>query len=102
MVGWDDGKGVTFEVDPRHAEFIINQLKLQEARAVAIPGTKDEGSTTEDCEELLDEDQASQYGAITARCNHIIPDRPDLAFAVSELARRMSKPTEGIGRDSNA
>ena len=84
-----------FEVDPRHAEIIIEQLKLKEANAVSTPGTKDEGRTSNDCDEPLDDNQASQYRAITARCNYITPDRPDLAYSVKELARRMSTPTRG-------
>ena len=88
-------KGLVFEADPRHTEIIIEQLKLQNAKPVSTPGTKDEGTTIEDCELPLDEQQASQYRAITARYNHITLDRPDLAFAVKELARRMAKPTRG-------
>ena len=30
-----------------------------------------------------------------ARLNHLIPDRLDIAYAVKELARAMSKPTNG-------
>ena len=95
VVGWDNAKGLTFEADPRHAEIIINQLKLSEAKMVFIPGTKDEGTTTADCELPLDEQQASQYRAIIARCKYITLDRPDPAFAVKELARRMAKPING-------
>ena len=82
VIGWDNSKGITLEADPRHAEIIINQLKLNEARPVCTPGTKDEGTTATDCEEALQEDHASQYRAIIARCNYIAPDRPDLAFKV--------------------
>ena len=95
IVGWDHNKGFVFEVDPRHAEIIIDQLGLTEARIVSTPGTKDEGKTSEDCEEPLGDKQASQYRAITARCNYITPDRPDIAYTVKELARRMSTPTRG-------
>ena len=95
IVGWDDGRGIVFEVDPRHAEIIIEQLKLKDAKAVSTPGTKEEGRTSSDCEDPLDEGQASQYRAIAARCKYIVPDRPDLAYTVKELARRMAKPTNG-------
>ena len=95
IVGWDSLRGITFEADPRHVEIIINQLKLGDAKAVATLGAKEEGSTTEDCEITLSDDQTFQYRAITARCNYISPDRPDLSFTVKELARHMSKPTKG-------
>ena len=95
IVGWDNVKGITFEADPRHAEIIIKQLKLEDAKAVSTLGTKEEGRTKTDCEERLEEDQASQYRAIIARCNYIFLDRPDLSLAAKELARRMAKPTKG-------
>ena len=77
IVGWDDVRGLVFEADPRHAEIIIEQLKFTEANVVFTFGTKDEGRTSSDCNEPLDENQASQYRAITARCNYITFDRPD-------------------------
>ena len=95
VVGWDNTKGITLEVDPRHAVIIINQLKLNEAKSVCTLGTKDEGTTIMHCEEVFQDDHASQYRAIIARRNYITPDRPDLAFTVKELARRMAKPTKG-------
>ena len=95
IVGWDASQGLTFEADPRHTEIIIEHLRLKEAKAVSTPGTKDEGRTSADCDEELDDTQASQYRAITARCNYITPDRPDIAYTVKELARKMSRPTKG-------
>ena len=95
IVAWGNVRGITFEADPRHAELIISQLKQGDAKAVATPGTKDEGTTTENCEDTLSDDLTFQYRAITARCNYISPDRPDLAFIVKELARHMSKPIKG-------
>ena len=92
---WCSEKGIIFEADPRHAEITIEQLQLKDAKIVCTPGTKDEGNTTQDAEEELDESQASQYRAITARCNYISPDRLDIAYTVKELARRMSRPTKG-------
>lgn len=53
IIGWDDIQGITVEADPRHAEIIINQLKFHEAKVVSTLGTKDEGTTTENCEEPL-------------------------------------------------
>ena len=94
-IGWNDFKGIVFEAHPRHAEIIIEQLKLQGAKLVTTPGTKDEGITTTDHNQELNEQEASLYRALTARCNHISPDRPDISYTVKELARSMSKPTRG-------
>ena len=95
IIGWDNKKGIVYEADPRHIEIIVDQLKLKDAKAVATPGTKEEGTITNDCTQALDEQQASMYRAITARCNYISPDRPDIAYTVKELARNMSTPTKG-------
>lgn len=95
VVGWDNVKGLVFEADPRHTEIIIEQLNLKGAKPVSTPGTKEEGNTTQDCQSELSEQQASQYRAITARCNYITPERPDIAYTVKELSRKMAKPTVG-------
>lgn len=87
--------GITFEADLGHAEIIISQLKFQRAKVVSTPGANDEGSTSDDCHEPLDGDQATQDRAIVARCNYIAPDKPYLAFSVKEFARHMAKPTRG-------
>ena len=42
--------------------------------------------------ELLKED-ASQFRALAARANYLAQDRPDIQFAVKEVARRMARPT---------
>ena len=42
----------------------------------------------------LSAELASLYGAITARAKYIAQDRPDVQYAVKELCRRMSDPTE--------
>ena len=95
IIGWHDKKGISFKTDPRHAEIIIEQFKFKEAKSASSPGTKEEGTTAEYHEQELEESQASQYRAITARCNYISPDRPDIVFTVKELARKMSRPTRG-------
>ena len=59
------------------------------------PGTKEEGRTKEGHSRELGPEHATQYRAIVARLNYLSADRPDLAFAVKEVARTMSKPTEG-------
>ena len=95
IVTWDEKRGLGYEADPRHAELIKQQLALDEAKPVSTPGTKEEGRTTTDHEEPLDEDQATRYRAFTARCNYLSPDRPDVSFAVKELARNMANPRRG-------
>ena len=69
IIGWDNQKGIVYEADPRHIEIIVDQLKLKDAKAVATPGAKEECTITYDCTQALDEQQASMYRAIAARCN---------------------------------
>ena len=89
IVGWDHTKGIVSEARPSRAGITFQQLRVDGAKAVSILGTKDDGRTPEDCEEELDEQQAFQYISITAMCNHISPDRPDIAYAVKALARHI-------------
>ena len=98
LKGWFCGtarKGIAYEADPRHAELVIEHLNLKEAKAVSTPGTKEEGRTQEDHEEKLAEKEATKYRAVIARCNYLSADRPDISFAVKELARAMATPTTG-------
>ena len=95
IVTWHGHKGITYEADPRHAELVIEQLSLKDAKIVSTPGTRDEGRTKEVHEETLNEKESTRYRAVIARCNYLAPDRLDIAYAVKELARAMSKPTEG-------
>ena len=95
ILQWKGESGIVYEADPRHAELIIEQLHLADAKSVATPGTKEEGQTQEDADVLLGDRDATAYRAIVARCNYLAPDRLDIAFSVKELARKMSKPNRG-------
>ena len=95
ILTWEGHKGIGYEVDPRHAEIVIEQLNLKDAKSVNTPGTKDEGHTAEDHHTPLEDKEATMYRAIVARCNYLAPDRPDIAYSVKELARQMSSPRQG-------
>ena len=95
IVTWKQHQGITYEADPRHVEIILEQLGLGEAKMVSTPGTREEGRTQEDHQQPLGENQATTYRALVARCNYLAPDRPDIAYAVKELARSMAAPTKG-------
>ena len=47
IVTWHDSKGLNYEADPRHVEIVLEQLKMEDAKAVTTPGTREEGRTTE-------------------------------------------------------
>ena len=95
VVAWHEKKIISYEADPRHVEILLSQLRLEDARAVATPGTKEEGRTQEDQEEPLGEKEATSYRTLVARCNYLAPDKPDIAYTVKELARSMASPRRG-------
>lgn len=95
ILTWKDDKGIEYEADPRHVEIIFKQFQFIEAKAATTPGIKDEGRTSEDHNMPFGDKDATSYRAIVARCNYLAPGRPDIAFAVKELARAMANPTRG-------
>merc|ERR1711895_351289 len=66
-----------------------------DSKGVATPGNKREW-TPEDEKELSPRD-ATAYMACVARGNYLTQDRTDIQYAVKELSRNMSRPTEGDG-----
>lgn len=86
MVGWNGQEGISYEVDPTHAEAIIEQFGLKASKLVSSPGTIEEGRTQLWHENKLDDNESSKFRAIVARCNYIATDRPDMACAVKGLA----------------
>ena len=88
--GWE------YESDQRHVEIILEQLELKNAKPLGTPGVED-GTTTgeEEDEQPLPGELASVYRAISARASYVSQDRSDIQYAVKELCRRMSAPTNG-------
>ena len=84
-------EGLVYEADQRHIEIIIDELGLTDSKAtLSTPGVKT--NVDEDGDELLGPQQATKYRALVARANFVAADRPDLQFAVKELARDMANP----------
>ena len=70
--------GFEFEADLRHAELVVEQLGLQDAKPVSTPGVDEalsgggaDGEAEEDDE--LPAAEATQFRAIAARCNYLQP-----------------------------
>ena len=84
-------EGYELEADPRHSELIVEELTVKSARSLSTPGIS--GSTEEEEQEKeLEGEHVTKYRALTARCNYLSMDRPDLQYAVKEVCREMSKP----------
>ena len=95
VVRWTP-EGVELEADPRHAELVVRELGLENARASRVPGVKpgkeDEAAAVD--QELLEKNEARRYRAVAARLNYLAPDRMDLAYSVKEAARCMANPRQ--------
>ena len=96
IVTWTQ-EGLEYEAGPRHVKLIIQDLGLKATKGVSTPGTKEEGLTKAGHDTPLNDDEAHRYIYIplVARLNYLAPGRSDTAFSVKELARTMSKPTQG-------
>ena len=114
--------GIQYEPDPVHAEMVIREMGLENAKPVATPmsetGRPDETGSiqdrrksvgsqkdrplklpSEDClpepdSPLLEDDRLKRYQSVAARINYLAMDRPDLQYASKETMRKMSAPTE--------
>ena len=87
--GWE------YECDPRHIEMLIEQLGLGDSKAAVTPGV--EASAAElagDALQPVDIERAIQYRRLVARANYIASDRAESHYAIKELCREMSAPTE--------
>ena len=83
VITWDANKSIGYEAGPRHVEIIGQQFVLDNAKCVKTQSTKEEGKIGDDNEEPFDEEHFTKYKALVACCNHLGPDRFDIAFAVN-------------------
>lgn len=95
VITWHGERGLAYEADPRHVELVVQQFGLQDSKLITTPGTREEGNTKDEHVEMLNGNDATKYRAVIARCNHLAPDRPDVAYVVKEFARAMAKLTQG-------
>jgi hypothetical protein len=86
--GWE------IEADPRHAEFVGEQLGIED-KGVSTPGVSGIEEEDEDGDVPLEGEDITRYRGVIARCNYMAADRPDCVFAIKEGCREMSKPTTG-------
>ena len=115
LVEWVEGKGITYEADPRHAQLLIREMlgddhkdkagvtpgirktadseeevlkHIQELKLERIEGKKEKSGRAEASEKV------HRYRSIAARGNFLSVDRVDVQYAVKEIARRMSAPED--------
>ena len=109
--------GYTVENDPTLIETAVHRMGMENACGVASPGVRpDEGVRGREVHQrrcdaqtilrpeeewpdhdgtpVLDSERHHRYQSVAALLNYVGLDRPDIAFSVRELMRRMSCPTE--------
>ena len=84
--------GIELEADLRHAELIVSQLGLENAKELTCPSAEE--VKRDDDDELFNQAYTTQYKSIVARANYLSTDRPDIQYAVKKLATSMSKQIE--------
>lgn len=84
---------MSYEVDRRHVEVVIEQLQLKEAKGVTSPGARSEQSKVDEAEsEEMPPVEASNYRMLIARYNYLSMDRFDIQYASKEASNRMARP----------
>ena len=92
VVRWT-ADGIEYEADPRQAERLVRDLKLEGAKVLGTPGVKaTSAQVAEDSE--LPQDKLGPFRAVAARANYLASDRPETQYAAKEACRWMAKPTE--------
>ena len=75
----------------RHAEIIVKQLGLEEAKPLTNPAAEEPKRPDDD--HRLNDHYSTQYKSTVARANYLAADRPDIQYAVKKLATSMAGPT---------
>ena len=79
--GWE------YEADQRHADLIVQMLKLDKANPVKTAGGEEPKWKMEDNERMLGKEEATLYRVVAARANYLALDRLDVQFATKECCR---------------
>ena len=87
-------KGDHFEIslNNNYINDILQEANLHKATPAVTPGATTSTSTPEQ-DELLDKQERAQYRRLVGKLQWLSYTRPDLSFAVKELARSLQQPT---------
>ena len=83
------------EADQRHADIIIEQLNLKDAKGVSSPCEDEQRWEDDENRKLLDEVEGRKYRELAARANYLAQDRMDIQYATKEVCRGMCNPSKG-------
>ena len=88
--GWE------VEPDQRHADLIVQEMGMLEAKPVSTPGETESRRDDQEAQPL-NEKMTSRFRSIAARANYLAADRTDLMYSVKEICRGMANPEEKTG-----
>ena len=88
--------GYLYEPDGKHTQKVLKELNLKEdnSKGSGITGAKTVAGDEDLRGRPLDDDKARWYRSMAATLNYMAMDRPDRGYAVKELCRSMSSPSE--------
>ena len=95
-------EGWELEADQRHADLIVQELGLGEAKPVSSTGEPEQRWEEQENAEEVEEKEASRFRALAARANHLAADRLDIMYATEEICHSMSRPTKGAWENKKA
>ena len=94
LITWDE-KATVYEPDPRHAENMIKELKVEGAKDVGTPTCREEFDKVRTGDwPALDKHDATRCRGLAARLNYLALDRPDLQVAAKCVAQEMANPSQ--------
>ena len=89
----EDDDAIAYEVDPRHAEILVKELKVQDAKPWVSPMVRCDANDYQkekDEEAVSAPEDITRYKSRVARANNFALDRPDVLFACRTLSMKMS------------
>ena len=97
IITWERDE-ITYEPDPRHAEMMVKDLGLEEAKSVKTPGVKPTKKEIDDNEKRIEEsrlsdNKATHFRSVAARSSFLAMDRPDIQYATKNACAKMANPT---------
>lgn len=93
LLGWPEG-GYSWEADPIHAQRMIEDLEMQDAKPASTPGSKDAGKGENNLEDQLDAHRAAQLARNGGRGLFLVTDRPGSQYSVKNIMREVKCLTE--------
>ena len=88
-------QGWEYEADQRHAELIVKDVGMEDAKGVKGPGEDDKPWEVEENAKEVPDREGRWFRELAARANYLAMDRSDIQYPVKEICRGMARPTKG-------